>query len=128
MLAQRQLQQALHELAEDRERMAHLVQRQHDLIACLGKRNAMEKAIGGEGGGAAEALSNLKRQICSSSDAMMGNPGFDEDMHMMELLGAGSVSRGGSVGPGLGASPMCSQDGAVCAVLSCSCISYIPQH
>lgn len=124
MLAQRQLQQALHELAEDKERMAHLVQRQHDLIACLGKLNSMEKAIGGEGSAAAEALSNLKRQICSSSDAMMGNPGFDEDMHMMELLGAGSVSRGGSVG----ASPMCSQDGAVCAVLSCSCISYIPQQ
>lgn len=98
VLAERQLQQAHAELAEDKARLAVLTNRQYDLIACLGKVNELGKSVAGSPS-AVSMLHNMRRQLLESSDTLVSSSTAEESIQKLEVLGAGSVSM---VGEGAG--------------------------
>jgi beta-phosphoglucomutase-like phosphatase (HAD superfamily) len=105
VIAKRQLQQAHDQLAEEKARMDVLLQRQHELIECLGKVNSVVAVKGHHHHLAAAVASGSPRlsntqsvpSITSLLDGVRTHVtaesvGLKDNIELQKLLGQGSVS------------------------------------
>ncbi len=98
-MAERKVKSTNLALAAEQERMAALVQRQHQLIACLGKVNDAAESSSGELRKAAskvreadaELISTFGRSIAKRGAADLQSKG-EESILILAPLGAGTVS------------------------------------
>ncbi|GAX77879.1 hypothetical protein CEUSTIGMA_g5321.t1 [Chlamydomonas eustigma] len=100
VLAKHELQIAHDQLAEERDRMDTLLQRQHDLIECLGKIGGVDGTLGGTGSSKVGSLN--QRPMSLAASALMDSvrqhvrEGADkpqDGIQIQELLGEGSFGK-----------------------------------
>ncbi|GAX83025.1 hypothetical protein CEUSTIGMA_g10452.t1 [Chlamydomonas eustigma] len=90
VLAKRQLQQAHDQLAEEKARMDVLLQRQHELIECLGKVNSVlpgGAVSSGRRGSSAVLVDNVRARMTEGAD------GSRDKIELQRLLGQGSFGK-----------------------------------
>lgn len=96
--AQREVQAANARLAEEKLRTDALVQRQYNLITCLGRVSDIQRAHSSPNASTHELINAVRRKLTSSAAAKGAGAGGgaadEDDIELLEVLGVGSVSAG----------------------------------